>query len=112
QRPSQVLLCKRLARMGQALHPIGPSLDVAGRRVMQPRLLALGELDLHLSGQDESDFVLDGENVVEGAVISFGPDMGTAGSVDKLRGYANPVSVLANAAFQDISHAKLPARLA
>src|SRR3712207_3648255 len=98
--------------MVQALHPVGPSLDVAGCRVMQPRLLALGQIDLHLSRQNESDFILYPENVVHRPVISFGPEVRAASGIDKLCGYANAVRALADAAFQDISHAKPPCRLA
>ena len=34
--------------------------------LLQTRLLALGEFDLHFGCQDQRDFVLDGENVVDG----------------------------------------------
>ena len=111
ERPRRILLGHRLAMMRQALHPPGPGLDVAGRGVVHPRLLALGQLDLHFGGENQGDIVLDGEDVIESAVIALRPDMRAAGGIDQLRGDANAVSALADAAFQDISHAELLGRL-
>jgi hypothetical protein len=42
---------------------------------MQPRLFALRKFDLHLGCQDKCDFVLDGKNIVDGAVVPFRPEM-------------------------------------
>src|SRR4029077_18536432 len=91
---------------------MGPGLDVSGRRVMQPRLVAFGQLDLHLGCQNQRDFVLDGKYVVDRTVIAFGPDVRAVAGVDKLRRYANSVAALANAALQNVPHTKLLRRLA
>ena len=79
---------------------------------MQARLFAFGQLDLHLGRQDQCDFVLDGENVVDRAVITFGPDMRVSVGIDKLRRYANAVTTLANAALQNVAHTELLRRFA
>src|SRR5215475_7834355 len=79
---------------------------------MQPCLFAFGQLHLHLSRQNEGDFILDGENVVDRAVIAFGPDVRAAIGIDKLGRYANALTALANAALQSVSHTKLLCRLA
>ncbi len=78
---------------------------------MQPRLFSLGQVHLHLGCQDQGDLVLDGEDVVEGAVIALRPDVRAAGGVDKLRGDADAVRIPANAPLQHVPHAELPGRI-
>ena len=75
-------------------------------------MLALGELDLHLGRQAQRDFVLDRENVVDGAVVALRPDVGAVACVDQLRGDPNAIAALANATLQYIAHAELLRRLA
>src|SRR5208282_5131870 len=73
----------------------------------QPRLFALGKADLHLGRQDQGDFVLDGEDIVDAAVVAFRPEVRAVGRVDQLRRDPDAGAGLANAALQNISHAKL-----
>ena len=110
-RAARVLFGDGLAEVGHSLGPVGPGLDIGGRRVAQPRLFALGQPDLHLGCQDEGDFVLDGENVVDGAVIAFRPEVRAVVGVDQLRRDPDAVAALANAALQNVSHTKLLRRL-
>src|SRR5262249_50972443 len=51
--------------------------------------------------------ILQLENVLEIAVEPVDPDMDTIGSVDQLARDANPITGLADAALQNISHAEL-----
>lgn len=79
---------------------------------MQEGLLAIGQLDLQLGGEHQRDLVLHGEDVVDGAVVALGPEMGTAGGIDQLGGDADAVAALANAALEDMAHAELACRFA
>src|SRR4029077_14825333 len=94
------------------LNPAGPGLDVSGRGIVQSCLFAIGQLNMHFGCEDEGDFVLDGENIVQGAVVTFGPEMRTVYCVDQLRRDPDAVPALANAALQNVSHAELLRRLA
>lgn len=67
------------------------------RRIVAERGDALGD--------DRScQLVLDGEHVVERAIIRLGPQMKSVADADELSGDAQPVSGLTNAAFQDGRH--------
>ena len=52
------------------------------------------------------DIVLQFEDVLELAVIAFGPHMAVGAPVDQLRGDAHPVVHLAHAAFEQVLHAE------
>ena len=86
---------------------MGPGPDIVRRCVAQPRLFTLDQLDLHLRGQDEGDFVLDGENIVHGAVVAFRPKVRAIHRVDQLCRDPDAVAALANAALQHVSHTEL-----
>ena len=53
------------------------------------------------------DFVLDGEDVGQVAVVALGPDMIAGGAVDQLRADAQPIAGLADAAFDEVADAQL-----
>src|SRR5271165_5703248 len=72
------------------------------------RLFALSQLDLHFDRQDQGDFVLDRKNIVDGAIVAFGPKVRAILCVDQLSGDTDATAALANAALQNISHAELP----
>jgi len=91
----------------KALYPVGPGLDIAGCGVAQPSLFPFREFDLHFGCQDERDFVLDGENVVDGAVVTFRPEVRAVLCIDQLRRDPDAVAALANAALKDVSRTKL-----
>ncbi len=101
-----------MAKERKALYPIGPSLDIVGRRVVQSRLFALGEPDLHFRCEDQGDFILDGEDVIDGAVVTFRPEVRAVLRIDQLGRCPDAVAALANAALQNVSHTELLRRLA
>src|SRR5487761_2434782 len=58
------------------------------------------------SGDIAGNLVLYGENVTQLAVISFGPVMSAAHSVDELRADAKPIAGASHAAFEHVADAK------
>src|SRR5262245_48653787 len=56
--------------------------------------------------------VLNREHVLDLAIVALGPAMSTGQGIDELHRDANPVARSANAALQDVAHAKLAADLA
>ena len=83
------------------------------------RVLGLRSLDLrrHDARRDRAGdlvghLVLDGEDVLEAAIVALGPDVMPIGCVDELRGDANAVPGFAHAAFEHVAHAKFAADLA
>jgi hypothetical protein len=58
-------------------------------------------------GDGLHDFVLDGENVVQLAVVSFCPELDSTRCLNKLCRDADAVAALANAALYDIRNAQL-----
>ena len=88
----QHVLVGRHVRGGLPLDPIVPrSLDAAkeGRR------------------DGRGDLVLDGEDVLELAIVALGPDMGFGLAVDELDGDPDPIARLAYASFGDVVHPEL-----
>ena len=75
------------------IHVCGQS----ARRLAEPC-----ERDLHRRRHRGGNLVLDGEDVVDGAVIGLRPDMGVGGNVDELCRDPEPVACLADAAFQHV----------
>ena len=69
-----------------------------------------GGVDAPGQGGDDGrgHLVLDGEDVLEVAVVSFRPEVVSGGAVDELGGDADPVARLAHAAFEHVAHAELP----
>ena len=57
-------------------------------------------------------FVLDGEDVIELAVVALGPDVRVGFGVDQLHGDADAIARLAHAALDDILHLELARDLA
>ena len=75
QSPPAIVLGDGRPVEGEPLHPEGPGLNVGRRRVVTARLLALGQPDLHLRGENERDLVLYRENVIQQPVVALRPDM-------------------------------------
>ena len=57
------------------------------------------------------DLVLDGEHVLERAIIPFSPEMAPCGGVDQLRGDPNPITDPAHAALDNVVGNEHPADL-
>ena len=87
-----------LPELGLALYPVSPGFDVSCCRIVQPCLFTFREFDLHLGRDYERDFVLDGENVIDSAVVSFTPKMRPILGIDQLRSDSDAIAALANAA--------------
>jgi len=86
--------------------------------VQAVRTLAFGAFDFSLAQRRldraynaHRQLVLHGENIVERAVVSFGPDMRGVRRIDKLTGDPHPIAELAHAAFENIAHAQFAAYL-
>ena len=71
---------------------------------LHERLAGIGQAHFESADDGLRDFVLDGEDVVELAVVAFGPDLRGAADLDELRGDADAVPGFAHAAFQDVVH--------
>src|SRR5580693_3567732 len=66
-----------------------------------------GEMNLELIGDGGGDFVLDGKDVGHLAVVALGPEMVSIRGLDELGRYADAVSGLADAPFQNVFDAQL-----
>ena len=98
--------------MRKPLHPAVPRLDVAGCRVAQPRLLALGQPHLHFGRKQQRDFVLQRKQVVERAIIAVRPHVRTGCRFDQLGRDADSIPGLAHAAFKHVPDIKFASDLA
>src|SRR6516164_1626433 len=78
-----------------------------GRLSKRPALLCSLQRRPDDAADLDSDLVLKIENVVEGAIEVLGPKMRSSRSIDELPSYADPVSRLAHAAFEHITHPEL-----
>ncbi len=67
----------------------------------------LGHLDLRRDRADDisRDLFLQAENVLQLTVVTLGPEMRPAGTVDELGGDPDPIASPADAAFEDVSNA-------
>src|ERR1700722_5535231 len=57
----------------------------------------------------QSDFVLEGKDVVERTIVSLGPDMNAGFGLNQLAGDPHARSRLTHAAFEHVSHAEFMA---
>ena len=87
--------------------------DVIGVEV--PRSPSFGVIDFGYpnpssKGPDDvlGNFVLNGEEILEIAVVAFGPDMVAGRGLDELGGDPDALAGLAHAAFDDIAHPQFP----
>jgi hypothetical protein len=76
------------------------------------RIRACSPSVLHLGREHQGYLVLDRENVVDGAIVPFGPEMRAVRRVDQLRRDPDPGPAPTYAALENITHAKLLRRLA
>ena len=93
--------------MRERAHQEIPGVHAVGRLALGAKIL--GGIELRLDRGDDRlrDLVLHREDVGELAVVTFGPEMAAGGDVVELRGDADAVAVLADAALDDIAHAEL-----
>ena len=88
-------------------------IGVQAVRPLPPRALDLcfaqGRLDDTYNA--DRQLVLDGEDIVERAVVMVGPDVGAGSGVDQLSRDANAVPGFPDAAFEGVAHAQLAADL-
>src|SRR5262249_36447613 len=93
-------------------HDAFPLPELGG--ILAPRSLNLGSDDSGSDGTDNAacDLVLNGKDVLQGAVVALGPDMVAARRVDELRGDAHAVAGFADAAFEHVAHAEIAADFA
>ena len=97
--------------------PKAALVEVPGAQIVRPvraRPLALGlaKLGLDCTHQRCGDFVLNGENIFQLAVVALGPDMVARQTVNQLRRDTNALAGLANTAFEHIGHAQCPGNFA
>src|SRR5262249_4606948 len=78
------------------------------------RALDLGRDNPGRDGADNvaGDLVLNGEDVLKGAVVALGPDMMAARGINKLCIDAHAVAGFAHAAFKDVADAEIAADFA
>ena len=91
---------------GEQLKPtqvVAVGLDVGGRRMRQCRLLGRQQVDLKRRDDLVGDVVLDGEDVVERAIVALRPDLGAGGAVDQPGGDPGPVAGAADTALQHMT---------
>jgi len=87
------------------------AIDVVRARVRQRSRFALRQLDRERAHDLVRHVVLDGEDVLEVAVVALGPQVTAARRVDQLRRHAHTLSRLAYAAFDDVADAEGAAQL-
>src|SRR5262249_46918018 len=90
--------------------------QIVGVKIFRP--LTFDALDfcgtqarLHGTNDCERHLVLEGEDIVKRAIVSFGPEMGTGFRLDELTGDAHSVGTFTNAAFQHVTDAEFAADL-
>ena len=100
-------------------HPIFPrkQIEIVGLRAFRApfrdRLFFFGQQFELQRGDDRiRDLILDGKDVGEVAVESFGPDMASGGAVNELSVDSYPVADFADAALEDMGNTQLPRDIA
>ena len=78
-----------------------PGAQIVGPVRSRPLAFGLAELGLDRAHQRCRDFVLDGENIFQLAVVALGPDMVPRQTVNQLRRDANAITKLLQGAFQN-----------
>ena len=78
-------------------------------RAASERALSFGLV--HMSGEDRDDragnLILDCKDIFELSIVSFGPTVGAGRGIDELRRDADAIAGAADAAFEDVTDAKL-----
>src|SRR5262249_54107846 len=106
------ILAREAPDMPMGAHHAFPLPEFGG--FLTARTLNLGSDNPGRDGADNAagDLVLNGKDVLEGAVVALGPDMMAACSVDELRGDTNAVAGLSHAAFEYVAYAEIAADFA
>ena len=88
-------------------------LEVAGPLARAPGAAPFGGVEFSGERGDDlaRDLVLNGEDVLERAVVAFGPQVMPGRRLDELSGNAYLVSRLANAALEDVAHPQFAAHV-
>ena len=89
---------------GHEVEVIG--VGIAGTAILERLFLLRQELELERGDDFLRDFVLDGEDVGQFAVVALGPDMAAGLAVDQLGGDPDPLPRLAHAAFEHVADAQ------
>src|SRR5262249_17979313 len=95
----------------------GAQHEVVGVQMLRPLALDTLDLDPAQAGLDRADYtqgdlVLQRKDIIERAVVAFGPDVPAALGLDQLAGDAHPTCRPAHAAFEHVAHAELAPDLA
>ena len=117
--PDRFLEClNRVSRVG--LQGIDPALKgesaqigvvgggIVGWPLRQRLLLCAGKLGVQLLGDGARHFTFDPEDVIQRAVVTFGPDMVVGGGADELHIDVHRVRHFLHASFENVCHAELP----
>ena len=86
-----------------------PGVEALRRLAARPGMLGGEQLRPDAADDARRDLVLDGEDIVEVAVVAVAPEMAAGGRVDELGGDADAVARLAHAPLEHVAHAKLAA---
>ena len=81
--------------------------QIFDRLANEAPLLVRGQLHRQRGDDLPRDFVLQGEDVRQVAIVTIGPKMSAGCRIDELRGYPYPVAGPADAALDDIVHSQL-----
>src|SRR5262249_6432947 len=73
-----------------------PGIEPFRRFAQYSLLLGISERWLDDPSHACRDLVLHGKDIVDVAVVAFGPDMSAGGCIDQLRGNAHPITALAH----------------
>jgi hypothetical protein len=79
----------------------------SAERLCEAQGLGLEQFRFDCGNRCLGNFILQGKNVGQFAIITIGPNMIASRGVNELRCNANAISALADTAFQDVTHAEL-----
>ena len=83
------------------------SLEIARRFLRDGGFFGGGKFRLQLIGNHLGDLALDGENVIERAIIAFGPNVCVGAGIDQLRAYPHAATGPLHTAFQNMRDPEL-----
>src|SRR5919106_2851114 len=107
----QVLLALHLVDHAQGADDEPPGIDAVRLFARGPKTLLGVEEGLHRGHDPFGDVILNGEDVLQLAVVLLGPDMLAGFGVDQLAGDADAAARRSDAALQDIANSEVPGDL-